>query len=378
MGGGTKLANGSWAITRHSDALLVVRGGYVVHEEYWGTTTNTTLHDIESGGKSVASILLAHAMHHPQLSNNLSLNTEVSHYYPQLKPLNPGAAATPLLVAHCVHMAAGANVTPWQAHSPETPSCFDWNEQFRRGPPGQPDFVAEHGLSLKPGSQFVYSFSNTGLMSGVIKKATNMSYADYGAATVFPKLGIREGSWRWLGDREGHTEGDGDSYHTAQNYARLAYLMLNGGEWDGEQLLDPVYVAGAVGGLKTPTEWSPCSLYSHFFWRKPLAGVPKDAFYAWGGGGQFAVIVPSLDLLVVTLYGGILSRWDPPADIAAFNGTVHFPQVTDVISKTRDSDGLCTGSRGWYGALFAIQKNTFEKVCLGFTKLLGVAARPCV
>lgn len=47
-----------------------------------------------------------------------------------------------------------------------------------------------------------------------------------------------------------HTEGDGDSYHTAQNYARLAYLVLNGGEWDGEQLLDPAYIAGAVGGYE--------------------------------------------------------------------------------------------------------------------------------
>eukprot|EP00729_Bicosta_minor_P027985 gene27985-34654_t len=132
MGGGEQKANGSWACTRHTDALLVVRGGYLVHEEYWGTTTNTTLHDIESGGKSVASILLAHAIHHPQLSNNLSLATAISEYYPQLKPLNPGAAATPLLVAHCVHMAAGANVTPWQSHSPKDPSCINWNEQFRR------------------------------------------------------------------------------------------------------------------------------------------------------------------------------------------------------------------------------------------------------
>ena len=68
-----------------------------------------------------------------------------------------------------------------------------------------------------------------------------------------------------------------------------------------------------------------------------MPGVPKDAFYAWGGGGQFAVVVPSLDLLVITLYGGIPSRWDPPADISAdFYGTGHFPKPTDTNSKTRD------------------------------------------
>ena len=40
-----------------------------------------------------------------------------------------------------------------------------------------------------------------------------------------------------------------------------------------------------------------------------IPGVPGvQAFYAWGGGGQFAVVVPSLDLVVVTLYGGIVRQ----------------------------------------------------------------------
>jgi CubicO group peptidase (beta-lactamase class C family) len=341
MGGGRQYKNGSWVIERHADALLVVRGGYMVVEKYWGSTTNTTLHDIESGGKSVASIVLASAVH----AGHLSLDDNITNYFPQLKPLNPDAAAVPLRVRNCVSMAAGATVTPWQAHSPKVPSCFDWNEQFRRGPPGQPDFVANHGLSKRPGSEFVYSFANTGLMSGVMTKATNLSYAEYAAKHVFPPLGIANSSWRWFGDREGNTEGDGDSYHTAPNYARLAYLMLNGGKWDGEQLLDPGWVDGA--GAPSPKAWTPCENYSHFFWRKPLEGVPRDAFYAWGGGGQFAVIVPSLDLVVVTLYGGRLSRFDPPPDVAKFQRNEHFPTAVDTIATTRDNDALCAGSRGW-------------------------------
>ena len=65
------------------------------------------------------------------------------------------------------------------------------------------------------------------------------------------------------------------------------------------------------------------------------APVGAQAFYAWGGGGQFAVMVPSLDLVVVTLYGGIESHWVPPPDIATYKGSEFFPLPTDVISKTR-------------------------------------------
>ena len=54
---------------------------------------------------------------------------------------------------------------------------------------------------------------------------------------------------------QGHTEGDGDSYHTAPNYAKLAYLVLNKGVWGGEQLLDPTYIAGPGGILDLDFDW---------------------------------------------------------------------------------------------------------------------------
>ena len=45
------------------DAFLVVRGGFLVTERYWGATTNSSLHDLESGTKSIGAIALAHAVH---------------------------------------------------------------------------------------------------------------------------------------------------------------------------------------------------------------------------------------------------------------------------------------------------------------------------
>ena len=57
------------------------------------------------------------------------------------------------------------------------------------------------------------------------------------------------------------------------------------------QLLDPDWVAGAARA--SPSDWTPCPYYSHFWWRKPLnsgafigrkgAPVPADTYYAFGG-----------------------------------------------------------------------------------------------
>ena len=58
--------------------------------------------------------------------------------------------------------------------------------------------------------------------------------------------------------------------------------MLNNGSWDGKQLLDPSWVANAPRPARA---WNGCGNYANFWWRKPIDGVPEDAYWAWGGGG---------------------------------------------------------------------------------------------
>jgi CubicO group peptidase (beta-lactamase class C family) len=85
--------------------------------------------------------------------------------------------------------------------------------------------------SPRAGSDFTYSYANPALMTGILKAATGDSYAAYCAKHIFPVLGIGEKEWYWLGDREGDSQPDGGSFHTARNYAKAAYLMLNNGQW---------------------------------------------------------------------------------------------------------------------------------------------------
>lgn len=309
-------------------------------ETYWGRTNATTIHNMASGTKSIGMLALAHAAH----AGYFSTETNLTDYFPSLG-VGPGAARTPLKLKHLLSMAGGA------AASYHSPLAADWVAGLRQGPPGEVRTCTEAGLTRRPGSDFLYSFANPAIAQGLLEATTGSGFAEYHARHLFPVLGISPAEWRWLGDREGSSQPDGASFHTARNYAKLFYLMLRGGRWEFNgtvaQLLDPSWVAGA--GKPTPADWGPCPVYSHFMWHKDLnygnAGprVPADTFYAYGGGGEFAVVTPSLDLVVVSLYGSKPVRFEPPTDLDQYKGQQYFPKAAETIVG-----GLCPGGfHGW-------------------------------
>ena len=139
-----------------------------------------------------------------------------------------------------------------------------WTAGLRQGPPGEVKSCTARGVVKKPGSDFIYSFANPAIASGLLQKTSGMSYAAYCDTHIFPVLGISKSEWRWLSSKDGSSQPDGGSFHTARNYAKLAYLLVTGGKWEVNgtinQLLDPAYVAGA--SKPTPSDFGPCPIYS--------------------------------------------------------------------------------------------------------------------
>jgi CubicO group peptidase (beta-lactamase class C family) len=191
-------------------------------------------------------------------------------------------------------------------------------------------------------------------------KSTGVGLAAYATQPggLFEKIGIRNGTFRWMTNKYGENEFDGSSYHQLHNLARFGLLMASGGSWKGEQLLDEEYVEAI--SQPTPRGVGGCPDYRRFFWHKPLGGVPKDAIITWGGGGQFVVTIPSLDLVVLSMFGGRLAKFVPPPDIASWpsNATEFMPRKGDILADTGNirggvgstvgsNDPLCYGGSGW-------------------------------
>ena len=128
-------------------------------------------------------------------------------------------------------------------------------------------------------------------------------------------------TWRWYGydhswvnvdgvevqsvSGGGHS-GGGLFIHT-EDHARFGLLFLNNGKWEDQQLLAPQWIKAAT----TPSEAN--VNYGYLWWLNKKGdrhweGVSEEVYYAAGFGGNFIVIDPAHDLVIVT-------RWLEPSKI---------------------------------------------------------------
>ena len=103
-------------------------------------------------------------------------------------------------------------------------------------------------------------------------------------------------------------------YTNARDLARFGLLYLNEGNWEGEQILSKEWIDFVRTPAPASKEYN--NFYGGQFWLVPSnrTDVPKDAYSTAGNRGQYVIIVPSHDLVIVRRgldYGKQgFNRWD--------------------------------------------------------------------
>ncbi|MDH5382868.1 MAG: beta-lactamase family protein, partial [Cyclobacteriaceae bacterium] len=125
-------------------------------------------------------------------------------------------------------------------------------------------------------------------------------YLSYPQRALFDKIGVQHMTLET--DPYGNYLLQGYEFAPARDWARLGNLYLNDGVWMGERIL-PEGFTEFVSTLATPWEKDGRPIYGGFFWINGDGGfpVPKDAYFMAGAGGQYTIIIPSHDLVVVKL-----------------------------------------------------------------------------
>lgn len=149
-----------------------------------------------------------------------------------------------------------------------------------------------------PGTEFSYSQRNVDLLSYVTELAVGEPLQQFAQRELFDPLGISRDDYYWARDRSGHTYGYAHLLIPPDDLAKLALLVSNDGQWNGQRVISSQYVEQA----RQPGSAHTC--YGYLFWASPgcielPSFLPADVFAMSGMGLQDAFFIPSLGLTVV-------------------------------------------------------------------------------
>ncbi|HVQ12589.1 MAG TPA: serine hydrolase, partial [Vicinamibacterales bacterium] len=158
-------------------------------------------------------------------------------------------------------------------------------------------------LVAEPGTEMQYSTGNTHLLSAILTKATGTSTWQFAQDSLAKPLGFTLP--RWPQDPQGIYFGGNDMLMTPRQMLSFGEMYLRHGRIsvkgsDPFTNLRQVVPQKWIEQSFVPRGVSPISgnQYGYGWWMRDLAG--HQAYFAWGFGGQYIILVPDLDLVVVT------------------------------------------------------------------------------
>lgn len=268
-------------------SLLVVSKGEIILDAYFYPYDGSTVHDQASVTKSVMTTLIGIAAD----QGKLDLDAPMLSFFPDREIANRDARKERITVRHLTSNTVGMECI----HHPDEPTTRAMHVS-----PNWVQFTLDLPMVAEPGTTFAYCSPGLHLLSAILQKATGMTTLEFARANLFEPLGIRD--VQWPADPQGITNGHGELYLRPRDMAKLGFLWLHGGEWDGQQIVSREWVrAASQSQIATGSEYS--EDYGYGMWiGRPDEDIPY--FAADGRGGQRIVVVPAMDLVLVTTGGG--------------------------------------------------------------------------
>lgn len=282
-------------------ALVVVYRGKILAERYADGFTRNTPQISWSQGKSIAAALLGAAIQAGDIDVDLDSPVPV----PQWQGEGDPRAA--IRVRDILNMSSGLDFQNWGIGADS--SWTSQNEHFRIYFDGIDvyDHAIDQPMDREPGEIFRYRNSDPLTVSHIVREAVEGAgggWLTYPQRILFDRIGAR--NFVLETDAWGNFIITGYDFGSAWDWARFGLLHLWGGVWpssDGNAP-DRILPEGWTDFVSTPAPGAAAQNYGGLFWLNrggmwPRA--PRDAYWSAGFMGQFTVIVPSYDMVVVRL-----------------------------------------------------------------------------
>jgi CubicO group peptidase (beta-lactamase class C family) len=288
-------AASDWAFNRPSPeqvtlSLLVVHGGRIVHERYAPGVDMTTRTRTWSTAKSLASTLFGLLVDQGKMTLDGPLGLP---WLPEVAAPehDPRAAIT---LRHLLNMSSGLYPVDNGGLEYATGSGLAYwaGAGSERG-------ARSRALIRAPGTVWDYENYDTLTAVAAMKRAigNEQDYLAFPRRALLDRIGMR--NTLISTDRFGDFVLSSQVYTNARDLARLGLLYLQHGLWGGERMLSEAWIRF----VRTPAPATKAlgNQYGGHFWLVPdnRTDVPKDAYSTNGNRGQYTIIVPSHDLVIV-------------------------------------------------------------------------------
>lgn len=275
-----------WITDRTVTALVVLKDGDIVYENYFQGTGPDDLRISWSVAKSYLSALVGILLDEGKIT---SLDDPVTQYAPQLK----GSAYDGATLRNVLQMSSGVTFDE---------DYLDKNSDINRmgrilALGGKmDDFTADLTERFaEPGQQWQYVSIDTHVIGMVVRGATGRSIADLLSEKIIVPLGLERSPY-YVTDGVGTAFVLGGLNLTTRDYARFAQMFAQGGEWQGQQIVPAAWVAASTAA-SAPT--APGKIGYGYQWWIPQGAAPGE-YMARGVYGQYLYIDTTRNVVIAT------------------------------------------------------------------------------
>jgi CubicO group peptidase (beta-lactamase class C family) len=283
-------------------SFLVIQNDAILYEGYFNGYQADSIVTSFSMAKSFASTLVGLAIEDGLIG---SVSDPITKYLPELARRDPRFSA--ITIRDLLVMASGIRYEESQPRFDNRVTYYD--PDLRRAALDKTEIMEA------PGRHWLYNNYHPQLLGMILERGAGKTVTDYLQQKLWTPLGMEyAGSWSISSDLNGLEKMESGINARAIDFAKFGRLFLNGGKWEGKQIVPESWIEQATQPGSQAAgffEDNPNFYYKYLWWGIRRSGGKSD-FYALGNKGQFVYVSPQKKLIIVRngiIYGFPAQRW---------------------------------------------------------------------
>lgn len=290
------------------------------HPNWHPYYAQTDLHSLQSVTKSVNSILLGIAL---DLHSDYNLKTKVMSLFSDYPIENEDERKNEITIEDLLTMRAGLhwNEVDYLDSSDDCVAMEASNDWI--------NYVLNKPIDTLPGTSFVYNSGASVLLGEIVRIITGKKVDEWAEEKLFKPLGITD--YYWKKTPTGALDTEGGLYLKAEDLAKIGSLFLNGGKWQGKQVVPQKWVSSSISPIASnlyPGE-NDNTGYGYQWWVWDHINGKTKIFGAQGYGGQYLTVAPDYNLIV--LFNG----WNIHKEPRKYSWAVMQDRIIPILEKNR-------------------------------------------